>query len=161
MRLALLVQVTATALLICGCPGGDQDSSSADTLPGISSSGQGGAGGQGGATQSASGTGGAGGGVSMECVLAKNELDVKLVEAKTCNPAIDIIQCVDTVTGVCCDEIVGLKDSPEVQAYLEALKKYQALSCNPEECKDVVCPTAPTGKCTPSGNGAGSCSTQP
>ncbi|UQA59311.1 hypothetical protein [Polyangium aurulentum] len=179
MRLALLVQVTATALLLCGCPGADEGAvGSGNTTDGSGASGQGGAGeggagqggagqggagqggaGQGGAGQGGAGQGGAGGGASA-CQALEFELNVKLQEAQKCNPAIDVVQCVDVVKGLCCDTIVGKADSPEVQAYLEALKEYQAASCNPT-CPAIPCPTMPTGTCKPTGSGAGQCMQQP
>jgi hypothetical protein len=160
MRLALLVQVVATALLLCGCPGSEENAAgSGNTANSSGASGQGGEG-QGGAGQGGEGQGGAGGGTSAACALLENDLNVKLEEAQTCNPAIDIVQCADVVAGVCCEVIVGKKDSPEVQAYLEALEKYKGASCTPT-CPPVRCPAAPTGTCKPSGSGSGQCMQQP
>jgi hypothetical protein len=170
MRLALLVQVAAAALLLCGCPDVEQNGtgtgnttqgSGAGDQGGSGGAGQGGSGqggsGQGGAGQGGAGQGGAGGGVSQACKEFESDVDVKLVEAQKCNPAIDIVQCVDAVAGKCCDVIVGMKGSPEVLAYLEALEKWKAASCNPG-CPPEPCPPAPPAHtCTPDGNGAGAC----
>jgi len=185
MRLALLVQVAATALLLCGCPGADEGAvGSGNTTDGSGASNQGGAGqggagqggagqggagqggagqggaGQGGAGQGGAGQGGAGGGMSAACQMLESDVNVKLEAAQKCNPAIDVVQCVDVVQGLCCDTIVGTKDSPDVQAYLEALKQYQAASCNPT-CPPIPCPAAPSGTCKPSGSGLGQCMLQP
>jgi hypothetical protein len=178
MRLALLVHVAAAALLLCGCPdveegatGSGNTTQGSGATGGTGGSGQGGAGqggagqggaGQGGAGQGGAGQGGAGqggGGVSEECKKLDSELKVKLVDAQKCDPAIDIVQCVDTVSGLCCDEIVGQKDSPEVLAYLEAYEKWKAASCV-ASCPPVPCPAAPTGTCSLA-NGAGACVQNP
>jgi hypothetical protein len=178
MRLALLVQAATAALLLCGCFGDDQNggakaaggtgesSSGSGTGSGSGSTGSAGAGsstgggsgntGGAGAGSGAGGAGGSGGASAAACAEMQDDISIKLVAAQACIPGKDIPQCVNAVDGLCCPVIIGLSpDSPEVQAYLDALKNYKSEGCTPA-CPPDPCPAQPSAKCM-AGDTGGQC----
>jgi len=166
MRSVLLAHVAGAALFLTGCPGDQVVDPSGGAGAGCPSgsncqtgsgggggntggggnggnggSGQGGsgAGGAGGAGNGAGGAGGAGGGSAL-CDMKENEIDVTLGNAMKCYPELEIPLCTTTVQDICgCDIPVGSSDSPDVAAYLDAVKNYKDAGCMPQ-CPPEPCP---------------------
>jgi hypothetical protein len=123
------------------------------------------AGGKGGSAGAGNG-GGAGGkppqdsGVvdASDCGALRAEVQKTLAEAQKCIPsgAGVPVQCKDVLKGLCCDEPVNSKDSPEGMAYQQALDRYNAAHCA-TACPAVVCPVSMRTVCMPSSVSAGVC----
>lgn len=114
---------------------------------GSGGSNNGGAGGSSNGGAGGNGQGGAGGGNPMACEPLLMEVTVKQEIATSCNPEIgDGIECTDTIEGLCCPIAVNDLNSPEVIAYLEALKQYQQNGCMPM-CPPDPCPSMPKADC--------------
>lgn len=124
--------------------------------------GSGGAGGAGGAGVGGSGSGsGSGstssGGPTVNCEKLEGEIKVKQEASMTCNPEIPPgAQCQDIIEGLCCPIAVNDLNSPEVIAYLEALKKYREGQCMPM-CPPDPCPSMPMANCMSAGGLLGTC----
>lgn len=121
--------------------------------------GSGGAGnGSGGAGNGAGGNGaggnGSGGNGMLNCPTLLADLNAKQDDATTCN--IDMgqdKQCGNLIDGLCCPIAVNDVNSPEVIAYLAALKAYLDAGCVPS-CPPIPCPANPTTMCVVNGSGA-------
>jgi hypothetical protein len=174
MRVLLFAQVAAVALLMSGCPGATvSDPTGGGCVPGqncsttgSSSGGEGGkantggSGGSGGASGGNGGSGGVGGG-PKECEPLLLDVMAQEEKARICSIELpQSTQCNDIVQGLCCPIAVTNMDSPEVQAYLEALKAYLDAGCVPS-CPPIPCPTNPDGSCMPGMGSNGSCTIPP
>ncbi len=127
------------------------------------SAGKGGSGGAGGASGvggsgSGSGSGGTGGsGPPVNCEKLESEIKIKQEASQTCNPEIPPgVECKDIIDGLCCPIAVNDLNSPEVIAYLEALKKYRENQCMPM-CPPDPCPSMAQANCMSAGGLLGTC----
>ncbi len=182
MRIVFIAQVVAVALLVSGCPGAPaSDPTGGGTcIPGMNcetgaggtgGTGQGGAGGavnggSGGAGMGGAGNGGGAGGSTntgsggsggADCAPLMLEIQQTELPAQKCNlEGTPGMQCKEIIQGLCCPIAVNDLNSPEVQAYLDALKQYQQMGCM-AMCPPDPCPAATNAKCTPDSMGNGTC----
>lgn len=145
-----------------GGAGGSGNASSSGGSGGASTSSGGGNGnggnGNGGAGTGGNGQGGSGGGNSAICDMMLMDLAVTEQTSKVCDTeAPKGSQCNQVLQGICCPIPVTDLNSPEVLAFLEALKAYQQngciASCPPDPCPptekaDCVKNSGTTGTCT-------------
>jgi len=79
------------------------------------------------------------------------EVTMKQESAQTCLPEADPkTQCQDIIEGLCCPIGVNNMNSPEVIAYLEALKAFQENGCI-ATCPPIPCPSMPQANCMSGG----------
>ncbi len=113
---------------------------------GVGGAGNGGAG-NGGNGQGGNGQGGSGGPDPVYCEKLANDITVSQEASQTCNPEIPKGQsCKDIIEGLCCPIAVNDLNTPEVQAYLAALKEYQQAGCV-ADCPPDPCPSMPGVTC--------------
>jgi hypothetical protein len=140
-----------------GGSGGGSGGSSSSANGGAGGSGNSGNGGAGGSGNGGSGQGGSGGGGNpMVCGPLELEVVKAQETAQSCNPEIGGPQCQNMIEGLCCPISVENANSPEVLAYLEALKKYLEAGCNPM-CPPDPCPVNPTPDCKTTMGMQGAC----
>ena len=95
-----------------------------------------------GGTAGMGGMGGTGG-----CEPLALELRQMEIAAQKCEPESPPgTQCKEIIEGLCCPLAVNDMNSAEVQAYLEALQRYQQNGCM-AMCPPDPCPVAANAKC--------------
>jgi len=82
-----------------------------------------------------------------DCVSLLETVYQRLEIAKRCcAPCAVANQCSGNVPGVCCAETVNFADSPDTDAYLEALGAWQEAGCF-AACPKSLCPITPSNNC--------------
>jgi hypothetical protein len=87
------------------------------------------------------------------------DVTVKEDSAKVCaKETAPPMQCKFVIQGLCCPIAVDNANSPEVLAYLDALKKYMQNGCMPS-CPPDPCPPTDKAQCLPGAGTNGTCGT--
>jgi hypothetical protein len=111
-------------------------------------------GGAGGTAGSGAGGSGTGGSPTIVCSDLLPDLNAKQDDATNCNIELgQDKQCGFFIDGLCCPIAVSDVNSPDVIAYLAALKAYLDAGCVPS-CPPVPCPVNPGVKCVGGVSGA-------
>ena len=137
-----------------GGKGGSGGGSGGSSNGGAGGSSNGGAGGSG---NGGSGQGGSGGGGNpMVCGPLELQVETAQETAQACNPEVGGAQCQVMLEGLCCPIYAENANSPEVLAYIEALKNYTQAGCNPM-CPPDPCPVNPKPDCMTTMGMQGAC----